>query len=110
MYLMAAGYHYSCEKLVTDAMLPPNLVLGAASFAVTLDEKTSTVLIAQDKIVFPGLSSAAREKINSVVLMSCMGTSPGAIGRDMIHNMVKMSEEGQDLVVYTKEDRSIWGI
>lgn len=109
MVLLGNDYTPSCNRMVTDAMFPPDAVIARAAFAVSYDKENVCVNIAQDSVTFQGASNSSKH-INHVALMTPLGLMAAVYGRDLIQDLVKSSQDGQDLIIMTGEDRSIWGI
>lgn len=107
--ILLSNYTPSCTKMVTEAMFPPECILAQASFAVSLDRENVCVQAAQEQVVFQSLSDESKN-IDHIAIMTPTGLMAACYGSDMIQDLIKSNQVGQDLVIEFAEDRSIWGI
>lgn len=109
LYLMSGAFQTSCEKMLTEAMLPPECIIGAMPFAISLDRLNVCVQSAQDEIRFPGIGNRVND-VKYYVLMTCAGIAAATYGTDIVNNLTRIETTGADLVVKFGEDRGVFGL
>lgn len=108
LYLMSGSFTPSCEKMLTEAMLPPECIIGSMDFAVSIDRENVCIQSAQSEIRFPGIGQKAGD-VKYYVMMSCHGIAAAIYGTDIVHNLTRIESAGADLVVKFGEDRAVFG-
>ena len=109
MYLMSGMYQPSCEKMVTEAMIPPDCIIGSMPLAVSLDRDNVCILSAQQEVRFAGIGNQV-DQVKYILLMSCLGIAAATYGTDIVNNLTRLESTGADLVVKFGEDRGIFGL
>lgn len=106
---MDGSFQASCEKVMTEQMIPPQCVIGRMPFAVSLDKLNVCVTSAQNEIRFPGIGNRVSD-VKYFVLMACNGMVAAIYGTDIVNNLTRVESTGADLVVKFGEDRGIYGL
>jgi hypothetical protein len=109
MYLLTNEFAPSCEKMLTDAMLPPQCVIGSMPFPVKLDRENVCVVSAVEEVRFSGLGDDV-DSVSYIVMMSPVGIAVAIYGTDIIRNLTRIHTSGTDLVVKFGADRAVWGL
>lgn len=106
---MEGTFQPSCEKVMSEQMLPPQCIIGRMPVAISLDKANVCIVSAQKEITFPGIGNRV-EDVKYFVFMACNGMVAAVYGTDLVHNLTRVQTEGADLVVKFGEDRGIYGL
>lgn len=109
MHLVNAQFQPSCEKMLTEAMIAPECLIGSMTFAVAIDRPNVCIVSAQDEVRFPGVGQYDKD-VAYIVLINCRGLAMAIYGRDIVNNLTRIESRGADLVVKFGEDRAVYGL